>query len=247
MSRELLRAERISCAYAKRTILKEVSFSIFEGESVGLMGESGSGKSSLVRILLLLEKAGSGEIYFNGRNVREFNNREVFRLRQKMQVVFQDSASMLNPSLLVYFQVEEGLAIHFPELSSEARRERVRELLAKVGLDWELAMRLPKELSGGQRQRVSLARALAVEPHLILLDEPASQLDAEVQGEILKLLKELQETENLAYLFISHDEELVRGFCSRVLRLEDGRISERGSEFLGSSEALSPSPAIPRD
>ncbi len=221
----LLKVEKVSCTYRRKySILNEVSFEIYENEAVGLMGDSGAGKSSLARILLQLQNADSGTIFFQNRAVQN-----TLEFRKKVQIVFQDASSTLNPNLIVYYLVEEGLKIHFPLLTRAERRLRVESLLKRVGLEWEHAFRAADELSGGQKQRVSLARALASEPQLLILDEPLSQLDMSIQADILKLLIQLQKETKIAYLFISHDEETVKYFCHRILKLQHGRLTPQSS------------------
>jgi ABC-type oligopeptide transport system ATPase subunit len=205
----------------------DVSFSIERGETFGLVGESGSGKTTTGRCILRLIEPSSGEVFFNGRDVLALSRGDLRRLRREMQIVFQDPFSSLNPRMRVGDIVEEPLVIH--KLGSKQERQtRVRELFELVGLSADHLPRYPREFSGGQRQRIGLARALALNPSLIIADEPVSALDVSVQAQVVNLLMDLQQRLSLTYLFIAHDLRLVEHICSRVAVMYLGRIVELG-------------------
>ncbi len=204
-----------------------VSFSIAEGETFGLVGESGSGKSTTGRCLLRLIEPTAGEVRFRGENVLQFPRARMRQARRDMQIVFQDPYASLDPRLRIGDIVEEPLVIHRAGNRS-ARRDRVADLLRLVGLDPSHQSRLPREFSGGQRQRIGLARALALNPSFVILDEPVSALDVSVQAQIVNLLLELQQQLTLTYLFIAHDLRLVEHVCPRVAVMYLGKIVEMG-------------------
>ena len=205
----------------------DVSFEVEEGETFGLVGESGSGKTTTGRCVLRLIEPTSGEVRFRGENVLSFSSARMREARRDMQIVFQDPYSSLNPRMRVGTIVEEPLVIHGIG-TKEERRSRVRELLQLVGLDPAMATRLPREFSGGQRQRIGLARALALNPSLIVADEPVSALDVSVQAQVIALFMDLQARLKLTYLFIAHDLRLVEHICPRVAVMYRGRIVEMG-------------------
>ncbi len=219
--------------------VNDVSFAIDEGETFGLVGESGSGKTTTGRCILRLIEPTSGEVRFNGEDVLSFSRSRMRQARRDMQIVFQDPYSSLNPRMRVGAIVEEPLIIHRIGSKPE-RRARVAELFELVGLDPAQLARYPHQFSGGQRQRIGLARALALNPSLVIADEPVSALDVSVQAQVINLLMDLQERLKLTYLFIAHDLRLVRHICSRVAVMYLGRIVE-----MGPTEQLFEAPAHP--
>jgi len=216
-----------------------VSFEIARGETLGLVGESGCGKTTLGRTLLQLETATSGTVSFGGTDVTELDGSELKAWRRNAQMVFQDPESSLNDRMTVGEIVREPLDVHGVGAPRE-RREKVRDLLAQVGLQQAHYYRYPHEFSGGQRQRVGIARALALEPEFVVLDEPVSALDVSVQAKILNLLEDLQSEFGLTYLFIAHDLSVVRHICDRVGVMYLGHIME-----IGPTEQLFRDPANP--
>ena len=207
----------------------DVSFSIERGTTVGLVGESGSGKTTIGRALLKLAPVTAGEVLFEGRDVLPMREGEFRPYRRRMQMIFQDPFSSLNPRLSIFQIVGEALEIHFPAMSRNDRRERVAELLRQVGLQPEMMERYPHEFSGGQRQRIGIARALAVKPEFIVCDEPVSALDVSVQAQIVNLLQDLQDELGLTYLFIAHDLAVVEHISDHVLVMYHGKIVESAS------------------
>lgn len=207
--------------------LRNLSFSLRAGESLGLVGESGSGKSTTGLALLRLIPS-QGEILFDGQPLHLWNRKKMLPVRHRIQVVFQDPNSSLNPRLNVLQIIEEGLRVHHPQLTRQQREAQVIDVMREVGLDPDTRHRYPAEFSGGQRQRIAIARALILKPDLMVLDEPTSSLDRTVQAQILALLKSLQAKHRLAWLFISHDLEVVRSLCHQVVVLKQGEVVEQG-------------------
>lgn len=206
-----------------------VSFTVREGETLGLVGESGCGKSTLGRALNRLEKPTEGTVLFEGKDLARASGKELFRLRRDIQMIFQDPYSSLNPRMTIGEIVREPLLIHRADLDPRAQVEKVRELLEVVGLPGDTLERYPHEFSGGQRQRVGLARALTLEPKLVIADEPVSALDVSVQSQVLNLMVRLQRERNLTYVFISHDLSVVEYISDTIAIMYLGRIVEVGT------------------
>jgi oligopeptide/dipeptide ABC transporter ATP-binding protein len=204
----------------------DVSFAIHRGETLGLVGESGCGKTTTGRAILQLERPSGGQVIFEGRDLVPLSEAELRSVRRHIQVIFQDPFSSLNPRMTVGQIIAEPLAVHRIVPERAARPARVKELLGQAGLLTTMADRYPHELSGGQRQRVGIARALAMEPTLIICDEPVSALDVSIQAQIINLLEELQSVLGLTYLFIAHDLSVVRHISDRVAVMYLGKIAE---------------------
>jgi ABC-type oligopeptide transport system ATPase subunit len=204
-----------------------VSFDIYEGETLGLVGESGSGKSTTGYTILQLLKPTSGSVVFDGTDLTSLSSSDLRRMRRQMQIIFQDPYSSLDPRLTVEKIVADPLEVHGIG-DRTSRRARVRRLLELVGFDPAHAHRYPHEFSGGQRQRIGIARALALEPRLLICDEPVSALDVSIQAQILNLMNELQESLGLTYLFIAHDLAVVRAVSDRIAVMRHGKIVEVG-------------------
>jgi len=207
--------------------LKALSFELRPGESLGLVGESGSGKSTTGLALLRLIPS-QGDIWFDDKPLHSWGRKQMLLVRPRIQVVFQDPNSSLNPRLNVTQIIAEGLQVHRPQLTQQQREQQVIQAMQEVGLDPATRHRYPAEFSGGQRQRIAIARALILQPELIILDEPTSSLDRSVQKQILTLLKKLQQQHRLAYVFISHDLQVVRSLCHQVVVLRQGEVVEQG-------------------
>jgi len=204
----------------------DISFELKPGESLGLVGESGCGKSTAVKSLLRLIEPTGGKIFFEGEDVTHAPQSRLRQLRNDLQIIFQDPYSSLNPRLKVSQSISEPMDIFKTPASKKARKERVAELLEKVGLRPEFADRYPHEFSGGQRQRICIARALALNPKIIIGDEPVSALDVSIQAQVINLMKHLQEELNLSYLIISHDLAVIEHMCDRVCVMYLGRFVE---------------------
>ena len=219
--------------------VNDVSFDVARGETLGVVGESGCGKTTTGRTILRLIEPTSGEIRFEGRDVRSMGTSELRALRREMQIIFQDPVSSLNPRMTVGAIIREGLTIH--KLAEGAAADaRVRQLLQEVGLRPEYANRYPHEFSGGQRQRIGIARALSVEPKFIVCDEPVSALDVSVQAQVINLLVDLQREHDLTYMFIAHDLSVVEHIADRVAVMYLGKVVE-----LATAEDLYREPLMP--
>jgi len=207
--------------------VQHINMDLSVGETLGIVGESGSGKSSLVNAILRLIPS-QGEILFEGNRLDLITQKEYRPLRSKIQMIFQDPFSSLNPRLTLYDIVAEGLIVHHPETKLEERKELVKKMLKKVGLSEDFLNRYPHEFSGGQRQRIAIARALILNPVLLILDEPTSSLDRSIQLEILDLLKAIQQEFKISYIFISHDLKVIRAISHNVIVMKDGQLVEKG-------------------
>lgn len=205
----------------------DLSFDIYKGETLGLVGESGCGKSTTGRSIIRLYEATDGEVLFNGENVHGRKSRKkLLEFNRKMQMIFQDPYASLNPRMTVADIIAEGLDIHKLAKTKKERMQRVHELLETVGLNKEHANRYPHEFSGGQRQRIGIARALAVDPEFIIADEPISALDVSIQAQVVNLMKELQKEKGLTYLFIAHDLSMVKYISDRIGVMYFGKLVE---------------------
>ncbi len=239
MSEAILTANNLVKTYKQRSgrfgfgtalvkALDGVSIALAAGSTLAIVGESGSGKSTLARCLLQLQPLDAGEVMFKGRNLAALSGKELRSARRHLQMVFQDPFASLNPRMKIGEIVGEGLVIHGLG-NAEQRRERVVRMLERVGLSAADADKYPHEFSGGQRQRIGIARALVLEPKVVVCDEPVSALDVSIQAQILLLLKELQREMGLSYLFISHDLRVVRHIADEVAVMHRGRVVEQGS------------------
>jgi len=210
--------------------LDGVTVDLHQGEALGLVGESGCGKSTLASLMMLIERPTAGRILYRGRDIFGFSRREATAYRREVQIVFQDTLGSLNPRMTVADIIAEPWVIHDGVVSKRDRPGRVRQLLARVGLDPDHVNRYPHQFSGGQRQRIGIARALALEPKVLICDEPVSALDVSVQAQVLNLLKDLRDDFGLSYVFIAHDLSVVRQVVDRVAVMYLGKIVEVGEE-----------------
>lgn len=244
MSENLIEIKNL-CKYfpagKKRTLkaVDNVSLTIAKGETLGLVGESGCGKTTCGRTILKLYPPTSGQIFFDGEDVSHIKGKGLLNFKKRAQIIFQDPYSSLDPRMTIAEIISEGMTVH-NHLSNQEKQEKVNELLGKVGLTEDYANRFAHELSGGQRQRIGIARALAVEPEFIVCDEPISALDVSIQAQIINLLIKLQKENHLTYLFISHDLSVVRHISDRVGIMYLGSMVE-----LGSSQAIFGQPLHP--
>lgn len=224
MAGPLVVAENLTKRYGESAVVQDVSLAIRRGETLGIVGESGSGKSTTARMLLRLIEPTEGTITFDGVDIRRASPSDLRALRKRMQVVFQDPYAALNPRMRVRQILAEPFAIH----KEPCDRSRLSTLLSQVGMDESALERFPHEFSGGQRQRINIARALALRPEFIVLDEPVSALDVSVGAQVINLLRDLQRDHGLTYLFISHSMPLVRYLCDRVMVMQKGQVVETG-------------------
>lgn len=224
MGSALVVAENLVKTYGAHTVVQDVNLEIARGETLGVVGESGSGKSTVARMLLRLCEPTSGSVAFDGQQILQASSHQMRALRRRMQIVFQDPYAALNPRMRVRQILAEPFAIH----KEPCDRAKLSSLLKEVGLDDSALERFPHEFSGGQRQRINIARALALRPEFLVLDEPVSALDVSVGAQVINLLRDLQRNYGLTYLFISHSMPLVRYLCDRVMVMEKGRVVETG-------------------
>lgn len=220
--------------------ISNVNISVMDGETFALVGESGCGKSTLGRLMLRLLEPTNGHVEFEGLNINKLKDDEMRETRKKMQIIFQDPYASINPRMDVYNIIGEPLVTHKIYGSKQERKEKIRELMEKVGIRPEFINRYPHQFSGGQRQRIGIARALALQPKLIICDEPVSALDVSIQSQILNLLHDLQDEFKLTYLFISHDLSVVRYISNRVCVMFLGKVCE-----IGNTEELFKNPLHP--
>ncbi|MEU5048277.1 dipeptide ABC transporter ATP-binding protein [Streptomyces sp. NPDC021096] len=207
-----------------------VSFDLYQGETLGIVGESGCGKSTVAKLLMTLETATSGEVFYKGQDITKLSGRALKAVRRNIQMVFQDPYTSLNPRMTVGDIIGEPFEIH-PEVAPKGdRRKRVQELLDVVGLNPEYINRYPHQFSGGQRQRIGIARGLALNPEIIICDEPVSALDVSVQAQVVNLMEKLQDEFNLSYIFIAHDLSIVRHISDRVGVMYLGKMAEIGTD-----------------
>ena len=224
----ILRVERLRKQFGSFTALENASFPVYPGETLGIVGESGSGKTTLARVVLELIPATEGKVVYKGQDITKISAGQLKKLRKDLQIIFQDPYSSLNPRIAIGPAIMEPMQVHRLHGNDHARKVRVTELLEKVGLKAEHYYRYPHEFSGGQRQRICIARALAVEPKLIICDESVSALDVSVQAQVLNLLNDLKRDFGLTYIFISHDLSVVKFMSDRLIVMRNGKIEEMG-------------------
>ena len=224
-----IRGGLFSREVARVHAVDDVSFDLIKGETLGLVGESGCGKSTTGRCILRLIEPTAGEVWFDDKNVTTLDKRSLRHLRRDMQIIFQDPYASLNPRMTVGSIIGEALVIHKLAKSKSERNERVVHLLETVGLNADHLRRYPHEFSGGQRQRIAVARAIVLEPTFVVLDEPTSALDMLIQSQIVALLRKLQREHDLTYMFISHDLKVVAALASRLVVMRHGKVVEEGA------------------
>lgn len=231
--KELLKVENIKKYYIKNKeeikSVDDISFNLMEGETLGIVGESGSGKSTLSRMIVKIIDSDSGKILFNGIDIKTFKRKEIKEYRKKIQLIFQDPYSSLNPKMKCYDIIADPLR-NLTNLKEKEIRERVEGISYKCGIDKEFLKRFPHQFSGGQRQRIGIARALVLNPGIILADEPTSALDTSVQAQIINLFVDLKKELNLTIIFISHDLKIIEHISDRIIVMNQGKIVEIGSK-----------------
>ena len=237
---EILKVEKLKVWYPiKKGLLRKtvdhvkainnLNFTLNKGESIGIVGESGSGKTSLILAILKLIRS-EGKVFLNKKDINKFNYSEILKMRKEIQIVFQDPFSSLSPRMNIEEIISEGLNIHFKKMSKEEKKSKLINVLNNVGLNYyETIEKYPHEFSGGQRQRIAIARALILEPKVLILDEPTSALDITVQNQIINLLNELQKKLFLSYVFISHNMKVIRSIADKVIVLKNGVIIEENN------------------
>ncbi len=235
-SHELLRADHLCKSFTRGVIRKnrvdavaDVSFAIPRGEALGIAGNSGCGKSTIARMLMGLIPPDRGEVWLEGREITGITGKEAQQFHREMQIIFQHPESSLDPGKKILASVMEPMVIHHIGRDREERMEKIGSLFELLGLSEGLYGRYPHQISGGEAQRIIIARALTLEPRLLILDEPTSMLDVSIQAHIMNLLKELQTTLGLTYLLISHDLEVLCWFCSRICVMNQGKLIESGT------------------
>lgn len=223
MSVSMIEVERLSKQFGGLKVLDGVSFSVKKGETVGLFGTSGSGKTTIGRCMMLLDRPDSGEIEFEGRDLLKMSKREISLIRPRLQMIFQNPETSLNPRMKTIESISEPMVIHRNMGRGEMQME-IKKLISLVGLRPEHLERYPQQLSGGEIQRAVLARIISLQPSFVVADEPTSMLDASVQAQILRLMMRIQKNTGLAYLFISHDLDVLKAMSDRIAYIENGSI-----------------------
>ena len=206
-----------------KSVLTNISFKVHRGQTIGIIGESGTGKTTLGKIMVGIENASSGEIFFHGRSLAEMTKNAFSGFRRKVQMLFQDPESSLNPKKTIHKSLDEILGLI--KIPHEDRKMALENILKTVGLPTEILGRHPRQISGGQNQRIALARILLLEPEIIILDEPTSSLDISVQAQILHLLRDLQQQKNLTYIYISHDKDVIQFMCHDIGVITQGNLT----------------------
>ncbi|MCX5815599.1 MAG: ATP-binding cassette domain-containing protein [Proteobacteria bacterium] len=227
--KKIYEVKKSAFSYKKEVVnaVNGVSFTLERGQTLGIVGESGSGKSTLARCILLLEKPDYGNIVFSGVNLAEITHKQLKKLRKDMQIIFQDPYSSLNPRIKVYDAIAEPVLFHKIAENNQAE-DLVTEILKSVGISEDFFHKYPHEMSGGQRQRVAIGRALAVNPALIVADEPVSSLDVSIQAQIINLFMDIKESTKISMLFVSHDLNVVRFISDEIIVMYKGRVVEAG-------------------
>lgn len=228
-SEPILQVSGLVKTYGGFTALDRVSFDLHQGETIAVVGESGSGKSTTAKLILRLEMADAGQVHYAGRDILALSDRDLLAIRRDIQMVFQDPTQSLNPRMSVFQLISEAWVIHKGSVEKSNWHSRAGDLLVQVGLERDHLNRYPHQFSGGQRQRIAIARALALEPKIIICDEAVSALDVSIQAQVIDLLKQLQRDLGISYVFIAHDLPVVRDFADRVVVMQKGKIVEQGT------------------